>query len=199
MEKDKEIRTIDSVLEIRKTADNEQESRLVEGRAIVFDSRADFNGWSEIITREAVTQDLLDNSDVFARVDHRDDFIVARRRKGKGSLSLELRDDGLYYSFEAPKTAKGDELLEAIRRGDLTQSSFCFRVGKEEGDETWTELNDYTYLRTINKIDGLHDVAPVYNPAYSTTSCSLRCEEKVKEFNEIKGKLNAMIDDLKQL
>ena len=78
---------------------------------------------------------MLDNSDVFARMNHSDDYVLARSKKGEGSLILELRDDGVYYMFEAPNTEKGNELLEHIKRGEITASSFAFRVAKEEGAE----------------------------------------------------------------
>ena len=80
---------------------------------------------------------MLDNSDVFARMNHSDDYVLARSKKGEGSLVLELRDDGVYYAFEAPNTEKGNELLEHIKRGEITASSFAFRVSSEPNSERW--------------------------------------------------------------
>lgn len=177
MEKEKiEIRRIDNTFE--------ENGRTIQGRAIVFESLSnDLGGFKEIIKRGAISQELVDSSDVFARTNHSDDYILARCNKGKGSLQLELREDGLYYSFEAPNTEKGNELVEHIRRGEISQSSFAFMVANEPGAERWTKIDGET-VREIYKISYLGDVAPVFSPAYSETSVSLRALDKAKEMNE---------------
>lgn len=177
MEKEKiEIRRIDNTFE--------ENGRTIQGRAIVFESLSnDLGGFQEIIKRGAISQELVDSSDVFARTNHSDDYILARCNKGKGSLQLELREDGLYYSFEAPNTEKGNELVEHIRRGEISQSSFAFMVAQEPDAERWTKIDGVT-VREIYKISYLGDVAPVFTPAYSETSVSLRALDKAKEMNE---------------
>ena len=177
MEKEKiEIRRIDNTFEWN--------SRTIQGRAIVFESLSnDLGGFKEIIKKGAISQELVDSSDVFARTNHSDDYILARCNHGKGSLQLELRDDGLYYSFEAPNTEKGNELVEHIRRGEISQSSFAFMVANEPDAERWTKIDGVT-VREIYKIAYLGDVAPVFTPAYSETSVSLRALDKAKEMNE---------------
>lgn len=177
MEKEKiEIRRIDNTFE--------ENGRTIQGRAIVFESLSnDLGGFKEIIKRGAISQELVDSSDVFARTNHSDDYILARCNKGKGSLQLELREDGLWYSFEAPATEKGNELVEHIRRGEISQSSFAFMVANEPGAERWTKIDGVT-VREIYKIAYLGDVAPVFTPAYSETSVSLRALDKAKEMNE---------------
>ena len=177
MEKEKiEIRRIDNTFE--------ENGRTIQGRAIIFESLSnDLGGFKEIIKKGAISQELVDNSDVFARTNHSDDYILARCNKGKGSLQLELKDDGLYYSFEAPNTEKGNELVEHIRRGEISQSSFAFMVANEPDAERWTKIDGVT-VREIYKISYLGDVAPVFTPAYSETSVSLRALDKAKEMNE---------------
>lgn len=177
MEKEKiEIRRIDNTFE--------ENGRTIQGRAIVFESLSnDLGGFKEIIKRGAISQELVDSSDVFARTNHSDDYILARCNKGKGSLKLDLKDDGLYYSFEAPNTEKGNELVEHIRRGEISQSSFAFMVANEPDAERWTKIDGVT-VREIYKIAYLGDVAPVFTPAYSETSVSLRALDKAKEMNE---------------
>ena len=177
MEKEKiEIRRIDNTFE--------ENGRTIQGRAIVFESLSnDLGGFKEIIKKGAISQELVDSSDVFARTNHSDDYILARCNKGKGSLQLDLKDDGLYYSFEAPNTEKGNELVEHIRRGEISQSSFAFMVAQEPDAERWTKIDGVT-VREIYKIAYLGDVAPVFTPAYSETSVSLRALDKAKEMNE---------------
>lgn len=161
------------------------ESRLVTGCALKFDSESQYMGFYEKIDRSAITQELIDNSDIFALLDHDQNKVLARQRYGQdGSLKLELREDGLYYSFEAPNTQYGNELLEHLKRGEIFASSFAFCLPKEGGD-TITRDNDGIIHRTITHIHRLFDVSPVYEPAYLATSCSKRTLQILDKMNEI--------------
>lgn len=176
-------------IEIR-TSEVLADSNTIYGKAISFDTLSvDLGGFRETIKRGAITQELIDNSDIFARTNHDNDYILARSKYGKGSLSLELRDDGLYFSFELPNTEKGNELREHIKRGEITQSSFAFIAAKEPNAEVWRKENGIVY-RDIYKIGYLGDVAPVYRPAYEETHVSLRameCAKTLKEEEELKA------------
>ncbi len=143
------------------------DSRKVEGYAVVFNSESkNLGGFVEVIDAKAL-DGVLERSDVLCLLNHNEDKgVLARSNKGKGSLTLEVDDVGLRFSFEAPNTALGDELLEGLRRGDISTSSFAFRVA----DDKWTKRSDGTYLRTINGIQELFDVSPVYKAAYDATS-----------------------------
>ena len=167
---EKELRSI----EIRTLED----SRTVEGYAIVFNSLSkDLSGFREIILPEAI-EGAIERSDIMALLNHDSSRgILARSRFGKGSLSLEVDEKGLRYSFEAPQTALGDELLCYLRRGDITSSSFAFKVA----EDMWTKESDGTYTRTIKKFDRLFDVSPVFEPAYAETSVCARFAEIQEE------------------
>ena len=172
MEKNIEYRNFN--LELR----GDSESRHVEGYGSVFNERSvDLGGFQEIIAPGAF-DGVIERSDVKALLDHNPEKgILARSRNGQGSLKLEVDERGLRYSFDAPHTNLGDEVVEGLRRGDYSQSSFAFTVA----DEQWTKEEDGTYLRTINKIGGLYDVSIVANPAYEATSVALRSLDKFKE------------------
>lgn len=148
----------------------ENESRRVTGYAIVFGSESrDLGGFREIIDANALG-DIINRCDVLALLDHRQERgVLARSSGGQGSLTLTVDERGLKYSFDAPNTALGDELLEGIRRGDITTSSFSFKVGKDK----WSKRSDGTYLRTIETIAALYDVSPVYRAAYDATSVTV--------------------------
>lgn len=156
-----------------------EDSRSVEGYALVFDSLSeDLGGFREQISRDAIDMDIIGHSDIRALLNHNDSRgILARSRYGKGSLTLEIDEKGLKYRFDAPKTALGDEVLEYLRRGDITSSSFAFTVDSD----TWQKMEDGSYLRTINKFDRLFDVSPVFEPAYQETSVSCRSFEEFKQ------------------
>ena len=172
MDKKTEIRNLRGTV-TRAAAD----SRRVEGVAVVFESWSeDLGGFREKIARGAL-DGVIARSDIFALLDHRRDRgILGRSKRGdQVSLQLEVREDGLHYSFEAPETALGDELLSCLERGEIDGSSFAFTVLEDQ----WERVGD-EYQRTITKIDELYDVSPVYSPAYSQTTCDLRGLDALK-------------------
>ena len=194
MKKDtnKEIRYFN---EIR--ANEDSESRKVEGYAIIFNSESEDLGFIETIEKDAIDDEVIAKSDVFALMNHDDKRgILARSRRGKGSLKLSIDDRGLKYEFDAPKTALGNELLEMLRRNDSSASSFAFTVAN--GGDAW-EKRDGKYYRTIKKIDRLFDVSPVYNPAYSETTVACRSFDNILKIEsdnltQYWNKLDAEID-----
>ena len=161
---------------------DEPESRHIEGYGSVFNERSlDLGGFVEMIAPGAF-DGVIERSDVKCYLDHNPEKgILARSRNGKGSLSLVVDEKGLKYSFDAPKTNLGDEVVEGLKRGDYSQSSFAFTVD----DEIWTKEEDGSYLRTITKIGGLYDVSIVANPAYEGTSVALRSLDAFKAQEEI--------------
>lgn len=153
------------------------ESRKIEGMAIVFNALSqDLNGFREQILPEAI-EGVIEQSDIFFLYNHTSDRgFLARSKFGVGSLHTEVREDGVYFSFDAPHTSLGDEVLEHLKRGDLNQCSFAFSVEKDE----WEKQTDGTYIRTIKKFNRLYDMSLVDTPAYSQTSACARFAE-IKE------------------
>lgn len=181
-------------VQLRNLESDTPESRIVSGYAVKFESESQDMGFIEIIKKGAITEETIMNSDIFARFNHNEDTVLARSRYGEGSLALELREDGLYYEFEAPHTALGDELLEHLKRGEITTSSFAFTIA-EDGDR-WYKREDGTLVREILKINRLYDVSPVYEPAYLATSCSKRALDMVEKSEEITTKYDSMLKEL---
>lgn len=183
--------------EIRSFGDVEQniESRKVSGYAMLFDTESVYLGFYETISRGAITQELVDNCDVFARFDHDQNRVLARSNHGQGSLKLTVDERGLKYEFEAPKTALGDELLEYIRRGDMNKSSFCFALDPNDACDKW-EKRGNDYYRTINKISAVYDVSPVWSPAYPETNVDNR---SFNEITENEANLNSKLQEILSL
>ena len=131
MKQEKEIRNISN--QIRRV----ENSRTVEGVAVVFNNDSVDMGFIEQIDPTAIDNDTIKNSDVFAYLDHNENRgVLARCKYGQGSLDLWIEKDGLHYRFDAPMTQLGDELLSYLSRGEITASSFAFTIG--ENGETWT-------------------------------------------------------------
>lgn len=191
MAKNKEIRNYDNLI----TRANE-DSRLVEGCAVKFNSNSQDMGFIETIAPDAIDEETIKRSDIFATLDHdKSRGILARSRYGEGTLKLELREDGLYYSFEAPHTPLGDELLEYLSRGEISTSSFAFVVDQNDGDE-WFRGEDGVLRRNIKKIYRLYDVSPVFEPAYLETECTKR---KLDEITTISEKLDALKEEFENI
>ena len=165
-------------LEIRNTIgkvlrQGDDESRKVEGYALLFNTSSDGLSFEEAIEPSSLDGVII-RSDIFALLNHQKERgILARSNMGEGSLTLEVDEKGLKYNFDAPRTALGDELLEYLRRGDINQSSFAFTVREDK----WTKKEDGTWKRNIIQFDELYDVSPVYNAAYSKTSVYMRGKE----------------------
>lgn len=168
-------------------ATSTSESRHIEGYAIVFNSLSnDLGGFREIIEQGAITDELINNSDIVCLMNH--DIkkgLLARSYHGRGSLKLDIDEHGLHYSFEAPKTALGDEVLEGIRRGDIAKCSFAFVCG----EDVWDKDENGEYIRHVKKIKNLYDVSLVYHPAYEETEVKADTrgldELKAQEANNI--------------
>ena len=174
------------------------DSRHVEGYAVVFESQSEDLGFFETIDRGAITQELVDNSDVFALLNHDDDKVLARSKNGVGSLKLTVDERGLKYEFDAAETQLGNDLLEYLKRGEINTSSFAFALDYNDPEaETWTRKNGANY-RTIHKIAYLHDVSPVWNAAYSATSVSQRSIDKCKELEEKEQEEKRQAEDKKK-
>lgn len=156
-----------------------EDSRDVEGYAIVFNSLSEnLGGFREIISPEAMNG-VIERSDCVALLNHdQSRGILGRSRNGNGSLQLSVDATGTKFHFSAPKTALGDECLEYLRRGDASQCSFAFTVK----EDAWRKLDDGMYERTIKAFDQIYDVSILTcAPAYAATSVSCRSFEDFKE------------------
>lgn len=193
----KEIRNVTSPLALTRGGDD-SESRMVEGYAILFGVHSDGLYFDEVIESGAL-DGVIERSDVMAVLNHNvARGVLARSRKGEGSLELIVDEKGLLYRFEAPKTALGDELLENLRRGEVCESSFCFSVKRD----TWLYNEGERSHRTIHEIDELFDVSPVYNAAYSATSVYTRgldeAKSKAEEERSKKEALQRYFDTIRK-
>ena len=182
----------------------EQGSRTVSGYGSVFNSQSEDLGFIETIDPNAITDETIKRSDVFATLNHDMDKILARCKYGSGSLELKCDDKGLYYRFDAPNTDLGDELLEYLNRGEIDSSSFAFTVKRDE----WKNGDDGKHYRRILEIDQIFDISPVFCPAYPEAICQKRNKpsdyaDKIntleKRDMDNKEKLNQLEEEIKKL
>lgn len=183
---DKEIRSISTRFE--------SNGRIVSGYAIRFNEESVNMGFVEIIKPEALTRSQVEDSDIFAFYNHNPEHVLARNGRAN-TLRLDLREDGLYYEFEAPDTAIGNELIEHIKRNEMYGTSFAFSMDVDGEGETWSRREDGTILREITSIEHLYEISPVFSPAYPTTSVSARSIEMIEKLNNELNQDNNMTED----
>lgn len=150
------------------------ESPKIVGYAAVFNQLSkDLGGFREMILPGAFANAL--SGDVRALKNHNVDLILGRTTAG--TLTLTEDDVGLRYEIDPPDAQYARDLIVSIKRGDLDQSSFAFRV--LEGGESWREPDQGEPLpvRVLHEVE-LFDVSPVTFPAYPTTSVATRSKAK---------------------
>lgn len=172
-------------VEIRCELRSENEGRHISGKAISFDTESNDIGFIEILHRGCITQDLIDSSNIVFLYNHDYNQVIARANKGKGTLNIDLRDDGVYFDLDVPQTTMGNDLLENIRLGNITQCSFGFRYANEEGAYKDEKINDVWY-RNVYKIGELFDLSAVTYPAYDDTYVNARMQERSKMEDKLK-------------
>jgi len=191
-------------------AESDAENRSISGYALVFNKRSEklYDIWSgqyfyEIISPDACTQEFIDTQDIRLIRNHNEmGTTLARWKKGSGSLNLQVDDIGLHFQFNCPNTPAGDELLDAIRRGDADKMSFAFYTS---ADNVSTSKDDEgNEIRTINKFDYITELSILdCQPAYQDTSVDNRNknsdnmnEDQLKELQdkiaELENKLNEL-------
>ena len=171
--------------------ENGQQSREVNGRAIVFGVRSvNLTPWSstrvvyEVLEPGCLTQELINRSDVIYNLNHNSSVlnVLGRfRNSEKDTLKLELRADGVYNSCELPQTTAANDALELIKRGDINGQSFAFEDDYEDTENgvSYERTNETidgkeVWIRHVKKIIGLYDVSIVTHPAYEQTSVATR-------------------------
>ena len=165
-------------IEIRQ---EDAKSDRVEGYAALYNSTANLGPFDEVIAPGAF-DDVL-NDDIRILFNHDPNFPLARSNKGQGTARVWTDDKGLKYSFKPGSQTYSRDLVEAIARGDISQSSFGFSIKSE----TW-ESRDGRDIRTINSVERLFDLSPVSFPAYQDTEVALRTKPDAKDLEPKKSK-----------
>ncbi len=166
-----EYRSFAIVPEIEERADNGL-PRL-RGHAAVFNSLSEpMYGFREQIAPGAFAESI-GKDDIRALWNHDTSHVLGR--KSAGTLILTEDERGLAVDINPPNTTWAKDLLISIKRGDITQMSFGFRVltdswAKVDGDE----------VRTLEKVQ-LFEVSPVTFPAYSATDISTNSADPISD------------------
>ncbi|NBQ49109.1 MAG: HK97 family phage prohead protease [Marivivens sp.] len=154
--------------------EGEGESRRMVGYAAVFyregDQGTEYRLWDDAVERIMPGAfDGVGDDDVRALFNHDPSLLLGRSTAGTLSLSVDER--GLRYEIDPGDTTTARDVQAHLERGDLTGSSFGFRITKEE----WQSRSDGPDIRLVRGVE-LFDVGPVTFPAYESSDAGLRAD-----------------------
>jgi hypothetical protein len=157
-------------VEIREAQFSEEnDAKVLEGYAVVFDSPTVLYEYDGIQYKEVIARDAFDNADlkdVVLKYNHGDARgILARTRNG--SLQITIDDHGLKFRATLLNTPSSNEIYECVKNGLLDKCSFAFRCEEDA-------YNQETHTRTILKIKRVYDLSVVDIPAYDDTNVEAR-------------------------
>lgn len=162
-----ERRMISEPVELRE----EGEKRYFEGYAFKFGAIADLGSFTEEVSPGAA--DEVMNDDVRGLFNHEPNLVLGRTKSGTMRMSID--PIGLKYTIDFnPNDTDHTNLMEKVKRGDISQSSFAFRVK----DDKWETRNGKDH-RIITKFKRLIDVSPVTYPAYQDATVAARSLSKI--------------------
>lgn len=174
--------------EVRATKNEETNNSVIEGYAAKFNNETVIGSWWQY--REVILPGAFDDvlkDDIRALFNHDPNQILARSKDGKGTLEVWVDATGLKYRYTTPDRSYAKDLQDAIDAGDVTQSSFAFKISEQR----WVEKEGDMELREIVKFERLYDVSPVTYPAYADTEVAKRSLEASHGENNPKGQNNA--------
>lgn len=152
-----------SVRDVEARADDD--GMRLAGYAAVFNDSSVPLPFKESIAPGAFRKTLTETPDVRMLINH-EGLPVARTKNG--TLKLEEDDRGLRFEADLADTQEGRDIYELVKRGDVDQMSFAFRVIRQR----WNDDRSRRVLTEVSLADG--DVSVVTYPAYPTTTVEAR-------------------------
>lgn len=152
----------------------DEQSGLIEGVPIVFDTPTDIGGWfQETIVKGAISEDII--KDVRLFWNHNiDEKAIARTIipiEKYGGMELKIEDKQVrMIANPNRKRTDANDLCIAIEDGVINAMSFMFGVAEER----WEDMDTDYPKRFITKIDPLIEVSAVNFPAYASTEIHAR-------------------------
>ncbi|MFD1431377.1 HK97 family phage prohead protease [Lacticaseibacillus yichunensis] len=180
----KEIRMMTTPIELRDA--EEGKSQAITGYALKFNRQSDPLGYGDYRFRETIDPHALDNADlsnVVALFNHDQSQVLGRTGI---NLTLTVDEVGLRYELTPLDTQLSHDLVENIRSGVVSQSSFAFTIPDDTDADKWTRDGDAEapYNRLIRSIDHIYDVSPVTTPAYPDTEVKVGARS-LEEINKL--------------
>lgn len=142
----------------------------IEGYAALFDVPTRIEDWfgeyTEVIRRGAFAKTIRE-ADVRALLNHNPDWVLGRTKAG--TLRLAEDERGLRVEILPPDTQWARDLMTSMKRGDVNQMSFAFKVIRQN----WLNAGRDDEVRELLEV-ALYDVSVVTFPAYEQTEAYVR-------------------------
>lgn len=191
----KEVRQLNSKLELRAIIDGQQESRTIGGYALKYNELSEimYDYWGDEFVEEfapGAFDESLQKRDQKALWNHKMEMPLGSVKAN--TLRFNSDTTGLSYDIDLPNNSWGNDALESVRRGDVDGSSFGFIC--VSGGDKWSKVvidGREIYRRTIMKAE-LYEVSPCTFPAYSSSEINVRSLEDFKKeqhSNELRKRL----------
>ena len=174
------LRQVRSVPTKFETREDDNGQLVISGYFSVFNSIYEIGpGMSESVAPGTFLSSL--SGDVRALTNHDSTLVLGRTTAG----TLKLREDdvGLWGDVIInPKDSDAMNTYERVKRGDVSQCSFGFRITKEDTDVK----DDGSVHWTIREVE-LYEVSVCTFPAYEATNVQARSEQlaeiRAREFD----------------
>lgn len=149
----------------------------------------------ERIAPGAFDRALSQKQDARGLYNHDPNMLLGRVSAGTMRLSADAR--GLRYEIDLPDTQLGKDIPALISRGDLSGSSFSFRINGKTGQRF--DKGDEFDVRNILDVD-LYDAGPVTYPAYEGTTAAMRsgdCDDAIEARDQWREEQSKALRDRK--
>ena len=124
----------------------DEENKIVEGRAVVFEQPTVLFEIDGIKYYEVIDRNAFNNANMIDVVFVENHEVTPGARTRNNTLQLEIRGDGLYSRADLSKSSKGPSIYSDIKNGIYDRMSFSFTVRKDSYDKA-------TRTRKILEID----------------------------------------------
>lgn len=156
----------------------------IEGYAVLWGSLSEEmgGGMFEQFQRGAFAESLK-RDDIRVVWQHDNRHVFGRVKAGTAKVWED--DKGLAFRATAPAAQWARDAVESIRRGDVTQNSFSFRIEDRNKDQDFVTRDGKT-IRTVKRAS-LFEVGPQTQPAYADTTVAVRSLEEARKAGVVEG------------
>lgn len=157
----------------------ESETPTLAGVAIVTDKETvlyEGSDWREVevIAPSCITKEVIQNEDIKLNLLHERNSTFARCNKGKGSLILDTREDGLHFEVPVPDCDLGKRAKALVDNGTYTGCSFEFYPKDYEVSERKAADGKTEYVIRHTSFERIGAITIGMDPAYEQTSVNAR-------------------------
>lgn len=144
---------------------------VIDGLGIVYNSLSENLGGFREMVMPGAADGLLDDPDIWGLFNHNPDLVLGRT--GADTMRLVDTDDGVRYEIDGSDISYANDLRVSLQRGDVTRSSFAFRIA-HRGDEWIDDEETGGLIRKVHQFSRFYDFSPVTYAAYADTDAGER-------------------------